>query len=325
MAEIYQISGSFNDVEVPAPTLTGKFLPAIDQKRPASGLGIINPFGSGGLIRRYEDESSEFSLAQATASTISITSSGEEKYELNFPGMAGITVGGGAAIPGLPGYPGPMGLKGPRGEPGVQGLIGPVGTKGKQGERGIIGATGPQGPMGVNSSASCPVYTRFRNVERCGVWIRGNTYTFQTFGISVYSHGVGGPPWYSWSITDKSDLPFQFTVPWEKHLVFATRAGADSWIPASWYITGSYYVGYLANWTYPLASDMLLQSYSASGWGSTGWVTVTITVPADTPIGEYAILWLRFSAEIRDDTGFDEYFYSGPTITERESLYIKII
>ena len=102
MAQLFSESGSVSNISVNSPTLSGSFVPGIDNAGASGGLGLVNPWGSGATTKNYStyytSDSDSALLGALTASTSSI--GGTFSYD----------------IEGIQGEQGPMG---PQGEPGI--------------------------------------------------------------------------------------------------------------------------------------------------------------------------------------------------------------
>lgn len=138
MADIFNVSGDNALYEVAAPTLVGNYYPAIDYTNFVNGYGLIYPFGSAQLLRRYEEYG--VGTTQSPANAVSVLNSEGQAITYN--------IGGDTYVTGTSGQVGTQGLQGIPGPPGLQGPPGEIGTQGLQGIPGPAGKRGPQGKQG---------------------------------------------------------------------------------------------------------------------------------------------------------------------------------
>ena len=109
MSEIFVNSGeNSNNFSTPTPRLQGLFLPGMDNPLAVDGLGIVTPWGGGGMAREY----TEYGYAP------------EQNTQLNDLASSLIPAGGGGISFGLEGIPGIQGVRGPRGLPGIVTILG---------------------------------------------------------------------------------------------------------------------------------------------------------------------------------------------------------
>jgi len=110
MAEFFSPSGESSDVAISAPTLSGIFVPGIDNPNMADGLGIVVPWGSGRTVRKYGDYG-------PTSAGSSNDTQLRDLSSVGFSAGAGVTYN-------LEGLLGPQGIQGPPGRDGITTVVG---------------------------------------------------------------------------------------------------------------------------------------------------------------------------------------------------------
>ena len=110
MSEFFSPSGESSDVAISAPTLSGVFVPGIDNPNMADGLGIVVPWGSGGTVRKYGDYGPTIAGSSNDTQLRDLSSIG-------FSAGAGVTYN-------LEGLLGPQGIPGPPGRDGITTVVG---------------------------------------------------------------------------------------------------------------------------------------------------------------------------------------------------------